>query len=90
VRVEVDVAPGLPGFTIGGLADAAPRESRERVRGAGLAPATVLAVLTRLEGDGLVVAGLRRYRAGGPLAATTPMHPAAGAGRAVRAASSPR
>jgi len=34
VRVEVDVAPGLPGFTIVGLADAALRESRERVRGA--------------------------------------------------------
>jgi magnesium chelatase family protein len=26
VRVEVDVAPGLPGFTIVGLADAALRE----------------------------------------------------------------
>ena len=34
VRVEVDVAPGLPGFTIVGLADAALREARERVRGA--------------------------------------------------------
>jgi magnesium chelatase family protein len=34
IRVEVDVAPGLPGFTIVGLADAALRESRERVRGA--------------------------------------------------------
>src|SRR5512141_1178921 len=34
VRVEADVAPGLPGFTIVGLADAALRESRERVRGA--------------------------------------------------------
>ena len=34
VRVEVDVAPGLPGFTIVGLADIALRESRERVRGA--------------------------------------------------------
>ena len=28
------MAPGLPGFTIVGLADAALRESRERVRGA--------------------------------------------------------
>jgi len=34
VRVEVDVAPGLPGLTIVGLADAALREARERVRGA--------------------------------------------------------
>jgi magnesium chelatase family protein len=34
IRVEVDVAPGLPGFTVVGLADAALQESRERVRGA--------------------------------------------------------
>jgi magnesium chelatase family protein len=34
VRVEVDVAPGLPGFSIVGLADAALQEARERVRGA--------------------------------------------------------
>ena len=34
IRVEVDVAAGLPGFTIVGLADAAIREARERVRGA--------------------------------------------------------
>ncbi len=34
IRVEVDVAPGLPGFAIVGLADAALREARERVRGA--------------------------------------------------------
>ncbi len=34
IRVEVDVAPGLPGFTVVGLADAAMQESRERVRGA--------------------------------------------------------
>ncbi|HYN48957.1 MAG TPA: YifB family Mg chelatase-like AAA ATPase [Candidatus Nanopelagicales bacterium] len=34
VRIEADVAPGLPGFTIVGLADAALREARERVRGA--------------------------------------------------------
>ncbi|MEO8208209.1 MAG: YifB family Mg chelatase-like AAA ATPase [Chloroflexota bacterium] len=34
IRVEVDVAPGLPGFSIVGLADAALREARERVRGA--------------------------------------------------------
>ena len=34
IRVEVDVAPGLPGFTIVGLADASLREARERVRGA--------------------------------------------------------
>ena len=34
IRVEVDVAPGLPGFTIVGLADAALQEARERVRGA--------------------------------------------------------
>jgi magnesium chelatase family protein len=34
IRVEVDVAPGLPGFTIVGLANAALREARERVRGA--------------------------------------------------------
>lgn len=34
IRVEVDVANGLPGFTIVGLADAALQEARERVRGA--------------------------------------------------------
>src|SRR5215203_3569682 len=34
IRVEVDVAPGLPGFTIVGLADMALQEARERVRGA--------------------------------------------------------
>ena len=34
IRVEVDVAPGLPGFTIVGLPDAALQESRERIRGA--------------------------------------------------------
>ena len=33
IRVEVDVAPGLPGFTIVGLPDVAVREARERVRG---------------------------------------------------------
>ena len=34
IRVEVDVAPGLPGFTIVGLADTSLQEARERVRGA--------------------------------------------------------
>src|SRR3954464_12217899 len=34
VRVEVDVAPGLPGFTIVGLPDAALSQARGRVRGA--------------------------------------------------------
>ncbi len=34
IRVEVDVASGLPGFTIVGLADTAVQEARERVRGA--------------------------------------------------------
>jgi magnesium chelatase family protein len=34
IRVEVDVAPGLPGLTIVGLPDAALQEARERVRGA--------------------------------------------------------
>lgn len=34
VRVEVDVAPGLPGFTLVGLPDTALSEARERVRGA--------------------------------------------------------
>ena len=34
IRVEVDVAPGLPGCTIVGLPDAALSESRERIRGA--------------------------------------------------------
>ena len=34
IHVEVDVAPGLPGFTIVGLPDAALQEARERVRGA--------------------------------------------------------
>jgi len=32
VRVEVDVAPGLPVFTTVGLPDSAVRESRERVK----------------------------------------------------------
>jgi magnesium chelatase family protein len=32
VTVEVDVRPGLPAFTIVGLADAAVREARERIR----------------------------------------------------------
>jgi DNA processing protein len=44
----------------------------ELVDTTGFAPATILAVLTRLEGDGLVVAALGRYGAGGALAATTP------------------
>ncbi len=34
IRVEVDVAAGLPGFTIVGLPDAALQEAKERVRGA--------------------------------------------------------
>jgi magnesium chelatase family protein len=34
IRVEVDVAPGLPGLSIVGLPDAALQEARERVRGA--------------------------------------------------------
>jgi magnesium chelatase family protein len=34
IRVEVDVAPGLPGCTIVGLPDTALSEARERVRGA--------------------------------------------------------
>jgi magnesium chelatase family protein len=34
VRVEVDVQPGLPAFSLVGLPDAAVRESRERVRSA--------------------------------------------------------
>lgn len=34
VRVEVHVSPGLPGFTVVGLPDAACREARDRVRAA--------------------------------------------------------
>jgi magnesium chelatase family protein len=34
VWVEVDIRPGLPSFTIGGLGDAAVRESRDRIRSA--------------------------------------------------------
>ena len=34
IRVEVDVSPGLPSFSIVGLPDPAVRESTERVRGA--------------------------------------------------------
>ncbi|HVS28555.1 MAG TPA: magnesium chelatase domain-containing protein, partial [Solirubrobacteraceae bacterium] len=34
VSVEVDIRPGLPAFTVVGLADAAVREARERVRAA--------------------------------------------------------
>lgn len=32
IEVEIDISPGLPGFTIVGLPDAAVKESRERVR----------------------------------------------------------
>jgi DNA processing protein len=46
----------------------------ELVDATGFAPATILAILTRLEGDGLVVAALGRYAAGGALAASTPAH----------------
>ena len=38
IRVEVDVAPGLPGFAVVGLADASLQEARERVRGAFFPP----------------------------------------------------
>lgn len=34
VQIEVDVGPGIPGFTIVGLPDSAVQEARERVRGA--------------------------------------------------------
>src|ERR1700747_1777214 len=34
VSVEVDIRPGLPAFTIVGLADAAVREARDRVHAA--------------------------------------------------------
>ena len=34
VHVEVDIRPGLPGFAIVGLADAAVREARERIQAA--------------------------------------------------------
>ena len=34
VEVEVDLAPGLPAFTIVGLGDTAVQEARERVRAA--------------------------------------------------------
>ena len=34
VEVEVDIAPGLPSFTVVGLPDPAVQESRERVRAA--------------------------------------------------------
>ncbi len=44
----------------------------ELIDATGYAPATILAVLTRLESDGLVVGTLGRYAAGGSLAATTP------------------
>ncbi len=44
----------------------------ELIDATGFAPATILAVLTRLEGRGLVVAGLGRYGTSGALAATMP------------------
>ena len=44
----------------------------ELLNATGFAPATILAVLTRLEGQGLVVAALGRYGTSGALAATTP------------------
>ena len=34
VRVEIHLGPGLPGFTVVGLADTAVRESKDRVRSA--------------------------------------------------------
>jgi magnesium chelatase family protein len=34
VRVEIDLAPGLPRFAVVGLAEAAVKESRDRVRAA--------------------------------------------------------
>ncbi len=34
VLIEVHISPGLPGFTVVGLPDAACRESRDRVRAA--------------------------------------------------------
>lgn len=49
-----------------------PATLEELVDVTGFAPATILAVLTRLEGAGLAVAGLGRYGPGGALAATTP------------------
>jgi DNA processing protein len=58
----------------------------ELVDTTGFAPATILAVLTRLEGEGLVVAALGRYGTGGLLAATMPEHTRARGGRRVRAA----
>jgi DNA processing protein len=54
----------------------------ELVDATGLAPATILAVLTRLEGRGLVVAALGRYGTGGALAATTPSRRTGRVGRA--------
>jgi magnesium chelatase family protein len=47
VTVEVDIAPGLPGMRMVGLADAAAQESRERVRAA-LRNAGLRAPLTRV------------------------------------------
>ncbi len=44
----------------------------ELIDATGFAPATILAVLTRLEGEGLVVGALGRYGVGGALAATSP------------------
>ena len=49
-----------------------PATLEELVDATGFAPATILAVLTRLEGAGLIMAALGRYWAGGALAATTP------------------
>ena len=73
-----------PGAVLAGLgaAEAAvarailPRAAtlEELMDATGFAPATILAVLTRLEGHGLVVAALGRYAPAGTLAATTP-HP---------------
>jgi magnesium chelatase family protein len=40
IRVEVDVAPGLPGFSLVGLADTALLEARERVRVVALSATT--------------------------------------------------
>ena len=55
VAVEVDIAPGLPGLQIVGLADAAVQESRERVRAAlrnsGLRPPLTRVVVSLAPAD---------------------------------------
>ncbi len=83
VAVEVHVGPGLPGFSIVGLPDAACREARDRVRAAFVSSG--LAWPTRRVTVNLAPSGIRKAGAGLDLAIAVALLAATGAvdGRAV-------